>query len=244
MKVIYSGNVSALPITRLSTCGHSSRIPASSTCGSPDLVWWCDTPSCRASRLSLHTSTCLFLLQMVKLRSKLHLSRQGRKSSLSPALCPSPDKCNPNAGVPTQPAGFPSETGLAKLSSSSFPGSALGANPTLSTPGLAALPEELLIKVAAFCDFSDILRLRRSCKVLRRMFDRSLVIEQILLGLVSLPSKFSIPSSYNPPARTLHALHRPHISPLHPLHVTPWETLGNLDEPWSLDRRGRCAFPT
>lgn len=137
---------------------------------------------------------------MVRLRSKLHLSRQGRKSPSPPASCPGPGKCNLNASVPTRPAGSPSETGPAELPTSSFPGSAPGARQTSGAPGLTALPEELLLGVAAFCNFSDILRLRRSCKALHRILDKSLVIEEILSRLVSLLLRAQHPTFPPPPA--------------------------------------------
>lgn len=105
-------------------------------------------------------------LQMVKLRSKLHLCRQGRPNCLH--------KCN--AAVPIHAAGSLSESGPAEL-----PTASPSSGPTLGT-----LSEELLVAVASFCDISDILRLRRSCRALHRVFYKSLVIKDILLRLVSL----------------------------------------------------------
>ncbi|CAN8096717.1 unnamed protein product [Discula destructiva] len=106
---------------------------------------------------------------MVRLRSKLHLSRQGRKLSSSHANFP--DECN--AATTAQPAGSTSATEPAGLAPSS-----------LSSPSLDLLPEELLIRVACFCEFGDFLRLQRASRTLHRIFENLSVIEQILLGLM------------------------------------------------------------
>ncbi|KAF3770326.1 hypothetical protein M406DRAFT_349152 [Cryphonectria parasitica EP155] len=111
---------------------------------------------------------------MVRLRSKLHLSRQGRKSSLSHASS-LPDQCNAVA--------IPVSLGASGFPSSSRP-----------DPILATLPEELLVRVTSFCDFSDILRLRRSCRALRLAFGQSSVIELVSLRLMDPHSTRGTPS--------------------------------------------------
>ncbi|KUI65512.1 hypothetical protein VM1G_00329 [Cytospora mali] len=93
---------------------------------------------------------------MVNLRSKLHLARQGRKSSLSNPPCL--DKCD--AAVLTQPVGSSPEPEPADTPSSSHP-----------RPKLEALPEAPLRRVASFCDFNDVLSLRRTCRALNRIFE-------------------------------------------------------------------------
>lgn len=140
---------------------------------------------------------------MVKLRSKLHLSRHRQRSSLSHTSCPV--ECNP--AVPTQPAGTPSMSGPAELPSLSLPGQTLG-----------PLPEELLIRVASFCDLSDLLRLRRSSRALHYSFGRTSVIEQVLIQLVSPSSKSS--------QALIHKLHSPRANPPkiwgNPVHPPTW----------------------
>lgn len=143
---------------------------------------------------------------MVKLRSKLHLSRQGRTSSLSHVFCSA--ACN--AAVPTRPAG------TAPL---------LGSTdelPTLSLPrptSLGTLPEKLLIRVASFCELSDILRLRRSSRALYFIFGQSRVLERVLIHLVSF--LFFFPDLFLVLPRRL--IRRLTSSTL---HVRPPETLG------------------
>lgn len=124
-----------------------------------------------------------FRLQMVKLRSKLHLSRQGRKLSLTHAT--SPDECN--AASPTQPAGTTPESGPAEFPPPLLPG------PTFST-----LPEDLLIRVASFCEVGDLLRLQRCSKALHSIFENPSVIEQILFRLVSPEAVPAMPP-HDPP---------------------------------------------
>lgn len=92
---------------------------------------------------------------MVKLRSKLHLSRQTRKSSLS--YVASPDQCN--ATVPIRTAG---------------------------SLALDRLPDDLLARIASFCDLADILRLRCSSRPLRFVLDKSSTLEKYLRRLVSI----------------------------------------------------------
>lgn len=121
--------------------------------------------------------------QMISLRSKLHLARQGRKSSLSVPPCLD-DKCD--AAILTQPVG--------SSSTSSTP-----------RPNLEALPDEPLRRVALFCDFDDLLRLRRTCRALSQIFNtlpfldvslvsftspsfRPFVLGQLLNGLLGLVS--------------------------------------------------------
>lgn len=133
---------------------------------------------------SLYTSLCGF--QMVKLRSKLHLSRQGRKSSLSHVFCSA--ACN--AAVPTRPAG----TASLLCSPDELPSSSFIPAPT----SLGTLPEKLQIRIASFCDLSDILRLRRSSRALYHIFGKSCVIEQVLIHLVSF--SFSSQVSFFLPA--------------------------------------------
>lgn len=95
---------------------------------------------------------------MINLRSKLHLARQGRKSSLSNPPCLG-DQCD--AAIPTQPVGSsPEPEQPADIPTSSTP-----------RPKLEALPEEPLRRVALFCDFDDLLRLRRTCRALKQIFD-------------------------------------------------------------------------
>lgn len=127
--------------------------------------------------------------QMVRLRSKLHLSRQAQKPlSSSRVFCPA--ACN--APVPTQPADPPSMSAPTELPSSS------------PAPKLGTLPEELLIRVASFCDFGDILRLRRSSRALHYSFGSTSVIEQVLLHLVSPFSTFFTPAWSAVTSSTLH----------------------------------------
>ncbi|KAJ4392091.1 hypothetical protein N0V93_005713 [Gnomoniopsis smithogilvyi] len=113
---------------------------------------------------------------MVKLRSKLHLRGQRRKSPFQRAFCPV--ECN--AAVRTQSAGTPSMSGPTELPSSSLRG-----------PTLGSLPEELLVRIASFCDLSDILRLRRSSRALHYSFGKNCVIEQVLIRLMEPSSSSS-----------------------------------------------------
>jgi hypothetical protein len=113
---------------------------------------------------------------MINLRSKLHLARQGRKSSLSNPPCLG-TQCD--AAIPTQPAG-------------TSPGPEPAADiPTLSSttprPSLETLPEEPLRRVALFCDFDDLLSLRRTCRALRQTFDTLSLFD------VSCPSFLFLP---------------------------------------------------
>lgn len=133
---------------------------------------------------------------MVKLRSKLHLSRQGRKASLSHVFCPA--ACN--AAVPTRLAG----TASLLCSPDELPSSSFIPVPT----SLGTLPEKLLIRIASFCDLSDILRLRRSSRALYFIFGKSRVVEQVLIHLVS----FSLLFRFFPPRRLIRGhdkLHTP-----------------------------------
>lgn len=151
---------------------------------------------------------------MVKLRTKLHLSRQGRMPSwFSPthASCLGPDKCNlatatATIPAPTTPAAQPAGP-AAELPSSSPPGAGAGAGAgagvsvgvvasvsvgasSRAPPRLTALPEELLLRVASFCDLGAILGLRRCCRALHRALDKSSLLEKMLPELVSRSASF------------------------------------------------------
>lgn len=139
---------------------------------------------------------------MVKLRSKLHLSRQRRKSSLSRASCSSfllLDECN--ATVPTRTAGSrQTEPDIRRDHSnyySSKPASAVSNRRAIT---LDKLPDELLARIASFCEFGDVVRLRRSSQTLRLIFRKSSTLEQYLRRLVSMPSPHP-PSRFTPLCR-------------------------------------------
>lgn len=120
---------------------------------------------------------------MVKFRSKLHLSRQGRKSSLSHV---SPlAKCNTT--VPSRTAGSVSEDPRDHSS-----------GVLCNRVALEKLPGELLARIASFCAFGDVVRLRCSCQALRVVFDISSTLEKYLRLLVSL--------MHHAPTSTLHCM--------------------------------------
>lgn len=130
--------------------------------------------------------------QMVNLRSKLHLARQGRKPSLSNPSCLD-NRCDP-ATVLTQPAG--SSPNLALAPADTPPSSSASTAPR---PSLEALPEEPLRRVALYCEFDDFLRLRRTCRALNHIFDTLTLLEQVLRRHVSLRS-FNLPIYFEAPS--------------------------------------------
>lgn len=130
---------------------------------------------------------------MVKLRSKLHLSRQRRNSSTSHAS--SLGECN--ATVPTRTAGSILPENRRDHSSS-----------TIYNPILNGLPDKLLAKIASFCDFSDVVRLRHSCRALRLVFDKTSTLEEYLRRLVSMPQD-PLPTAGGGPGKLVSASQRP-----------------------------------
>lgn len=118
---------------------------------------------------------------MVNLRSKLHLARQGRKSSprllsASPCLLDNEYDAAAATAAPTQRAGSPSAPEPSHL-------------PSLSAPrrlALDTLPEELVQKVAIFCGSDAILGLRHTCRTLHRALDTPNFLAEIARRRVSL----------------------------------------------------------
>lgn len=122
---------------------------------------------------------------MVNLRSKLHLARQGRKSSPrllseSPCLLDNEYDAAAATAAPTQRAGSPSAPEPSHLPSWSAP-----RRLTLDT-----LPEELVQKVAIFCGSDAILGLRHTCRTLHRALDAPNFLAEIARRRVSLGSFF------------------------------------------------------
>lgn len=118
---------------------------------------------------------------MVSLRSKLHLARQGRKSSprlISGSPCPLDNEYDAAAATaaPTQRAGIPSTPEPSHL-------------PSLSAPrrlALDTLPEDLVQKVAIFCGSDAIQGLRHTCRTLHRALDTPNFLAEIARRRVSL----------------------------------------------------------
>ena len=118
---------------------------------------------------------------MVGLRSKLHLARQGRKSSTrllsdSPCLLDNEYDAAAATAAPTQRAGFPSAPEPSHLPSWSAP----------RRLALDALPDELVQKVAIFCGSDAILGLRHTCRTLHRALDAPNFLAEIARRRVSL----------------------------------------------------------
>ena len=118
---------------------------------------------------------------MVNLRSKLHLARQGRKSSprlLSDPPCLLNNEYDAAAATaaPTQQAGSSSAPEPSHLPSWSAP-----RRLTLDT-----LPEELVQKVAIFCGPDAFLGLRHTCRTLHRALDTPDFLAEIARRRVSL----------------------------------------------------------
>lgn len=134
--------------------------------------------------------------QMLSLRSKLHLARQGRKSSPrlisdSPCLLDNEYDAAAASAAPTQRAGSPSAPEPSHLPSWSAP----------RRLALDALPEELVQKVAIFCGSDAILGLRHTCRTLHRALDTPDFLAEIARRRVSLlGSFFHSPSSLPPHA--------------------------------------------
>lgn len=153
---------------------------------------------------------------MVSLRSKLHLARQGRKSSPrllsdSPCLLDNEYDAAAATAAPTQRAGSPSAPEPSHLPSWSAP----------RRLALDTLPEELVQKVAIFCGSDAILGLRHTCRTLHRALDTPNFLAEItrrrvsLLGLFFLlpphdlfllPKELSHPASCVPGPRKLSTL--------------------------------------
>lgn len=125
---------------------------------------------------------------MVNLRSKLHLARQGRKSSPrllsdSPCLLDNGYDAAAPTAAPTQRAGSPSAPEPSHL-------------PSWSTPrrlALDTLPEEIVQKVAIFCGSDAILGLRHTCRSLHRALDAPDFLAEIARRRVSLLGLFVSP---------------------------------------------------
>lgn len=122
---------------------------------------------------------------MVNLRSKLHLARQGRKSSprlISDSLCLLNNEYDAAAATtaPTQRAGSPSAPDPSHLPSWSAP----------RRLALDALPDELVQKVAIFCGSDAILGLRHTCRSLHRALDDPNFLAEIARRRVSLLGLF------------------------------------------------------
>lgn len=123
--------------------------------------------------------------QMVSLRSKLHLARQGRKSSPrlisdSPCLLDNEYDAAAATAAPTQRAGIPSAPEPSHL-------------PSWSSPrrlALDTLPEELVQKVAIFCGSDAIQGLRHTCRTLHRALDTPNFLAEIARRRVSLSRVF------------------------------------------------------
>lgn len=118
---------------------------------------------------------------MVNLRSKLHLARQGRKSSPrllseSPCLLDNEYDAAAATAAPTQRAGSPSAPQPSHLPSWSAP----------RRLALDTLPEELVQKVAIFCGSDAILGLRHTCRTLHRALDAPNFLAEIARRRVSL----------------------------------------------------------
>lgn len=153
---------------------------------------------------------------MVSLRSKLHLARQGRKSSPrllsdSPCLLDNEYDAAAATAAPTQRAGSPSAPKPSHLPSWSAP----------RRLALDTLPEELVQKVAIFCGSDAILGLRHTCRTLHRALDTPNFLAEIARRRVSLlwslfssplhdlapfPKELSHPTSCAPGPRELSTL--------------------------------------
>lgn len=122
---------------------------------------------------------------MVSLRSKLHLARQGRKSSPrllsdSPCLLDNEYDAAAATAAPTQRAGSPSAPEPSHLPSWSAP----------RRLALDTLPEELVQKVAIYCGSDAILGLRHTCRTLHRALDIPNFLAEIARLRVSFLSLF------------------------------------------------------
>lgn len=130
---------------------------------------------------------------MVNLRSKLHLARQGRKSSprlISDSPCLLNNEYDAAAAAttaPTQRAGSPAAPDPSHLPSWSAP----------RRLALDALPDELVQKVAIFCGSDAILGLRHTCRSLHRALDDPNFLAEIARRRVSLHGLFP-PSPHDP----------------------------------------------